>query len=635
MHTTCSTSLEVDLRRFASAFALLCLIAILLTASPVYAGPSLEDLPRAEINEMLESSRAKSKSDIKVLMELGFVVPGGSAKSGLRLATLHELKHVPFNYGGFSPDSRMFLTGNRKHLAWWDVATLELQRILLVESKKNYIFGVSSGGQRLVIAKAQLDGNKSEFDFEVYDGQTLKEVCELRYNKSSQKDLFGNFNKAMDMGFALSPDGKWFLLCHGKGPIQVWDAQSGALVHENYNYNNKSIGTAVEFSQNGQFAAVRHGGKQVLYSLQPFRKIRDLGGATVTPSPNGTYLATGGLKLEKMTGGTLCSTDSYKIGAGFTYDESYWLTVFQNAVVFKPTDVKDCPDVNTVFLPDDMKAKKFISFVIPAPDGKHYAFHGLFDNPDVTKIRIYNWTMPDKHSTLVLAKAERGMELYAGGLKPQGEAMLRDLVKSDAKTLWLKDYDVRFVEAGVPLDIVGTMILNAAGGAVDPYMYSVYAIYASQAKQPFLAAKAIAEVNKVGAGTSQTLPTVSRHVLANALSLKVAGRNDDAYSTLIKYSGDQSMTKAMIDVFKRYPDAFAPLLKESGKVALALDIDQSLLPKPGREGAPQNYPDLQGNIVKVMPPATPTTNEKQTDQAVQSGPGMIPVKSKKSSVILE
>ncbi|MCP4452685.1 MAG: hypothetical protein GY809_14580, partial [Planctomycetes bacterium] len=62
----------------------------------------------------------------------------------------------------------------------------------------------------------------------------------------------------------------------------------------------------------------------------------------------------------------------------------------------------------------------------------------------------------------------------------------------------------------------------------------------------------------------------------------------------------------------------------------ALDIDQKLLPKPGKEGVKQDYVDLQGNLVKVMPPDTPTMNAPQTTPTAQPAK-----KKKKSSVILD
>jgi len=625
---------EVILKRLSYVALALSFILSLSLAANAFAGPSLEDLSIAEISEMLESSRAKSKSDIKLLMNFGLIIPGGTAKSGLKVVTLHEWDQPNSGYQGFSADSATFVMGNRKWITWWDVKTLGLKRIVLVESKKHFIFGASSDGSRLVIGKAELDGNKTEFDFASFDGTTLKEITELKYNKNSQEDIFGNFAAFGVMDFGMSPAGRWFILSHTKGPLQVWDTSSGSLVYENYNYNNKARGNGFNFSGDDRYVAIVHGGKQVLYSLAPFKKLRDIPYGLITLSSKGNFIAYGGKSLEKMAGGSVCSFDKPVLGSSFTYDDAYWLITYQNAVTFRPTEAKDCPEVETVFIEGKMKGKKYGASVVPAPDGKHYAFVGAFPphsgNVPVAKVQIFEWAMPEKKTAQVLVKAKRGLKLYQGGLKKQGEAMLRSLVKSDAKILWDADYERKFAKAGVPLDLVGEMILTVANGRVSPYSYMRYSIYACQARQPFLAAKALSEITKgVNDGSIRIGDKdAAKLALINALALKLAGRDDDAYTALI----ESGLGEKELYLFRVDADAFAPLLKEPDKLALALDIDKSLLPAPGTESVKQDYVDLQGKLVKVLPPATPTMNEPQT---TPTAPTVRPAKKKKSSVVLD
>lgn len=633
---------EVVLKRSASTAIVLCFFMIFGLVTNVFAGPSLEDLPRDEISEMLESSRAKSKSDIKALMNLNLVVPGGNAKSGLTVVGLHDWSLPGENFFGFSKDSATFVVGRRKWITWWDVKTLSLKRVVLVEGKRDYLFGASSGGERLLIGKAELDGNKSEFDFAVYDGQTLKELVELEYNKNSQKEIFGDFSNYQTMEFAMSPGGSHFMMAHGKGPLQVWDANTGRLVHESYNYNNKTRSPDIDFSGDGSVALVQQGGGNTLYSLSPFRRIRDIKavGGTVVISPKGTYLTLANKELEKVAGGGLCAEDKNMPGMGFTLDEKYWLVNYKNGVKFHAIEGKGCPEIGVVMYETDQSSEKGFGESRPAPDGKHFAFR-FFVKPQSgnvwsPRVRVWKWKTPDDSLAKLRLRVDRGLELYRGGLKKQGLAKLASLVETDGFTLWNKNYDMDFAQSGLPLHLVGAMLLNAAKEYPEgiPYIHSQYAIYASQAKQPFLAAKAVAEVNRLltQSGASVSARTLVTWQLANALALKVAGRNDDAYTALLEMVRDETTTPEIIQAFERYPDAFAPFLTEPDKVALALDIDKSLLPKPGKEGQPQDYPDLQGNIVKVMPPATPTVNEKQTGSAGQPAP---PVKKKKSSVILE
>ena len=615
----------------------LCFILSLSLATNAFAGPSLEDLPIAEINEMLESSRAKSKSDIKLLMNFGLVVPGGDAKSGLKTVTLHEWSYPGSKYHGFSSDSNTFVVGDRKWITWWDVKTLGLKRIVLAESKKYFIFGANRDGSKLVIGKAELDGNKSEFDFASFDGATLKELKEFKYNKNSQKEIFGDFSNANTMWFSLSPDGSRFILAHGKGPMQIWDANSGVMVHENYNYNNKAANPEITFSGDGRFAAITTGGVEKVCSLNPFKALRSDPAKAARPviiSPKGTYMVAGGSYLETPSGERLCGDGKTRPGMGFTYDEEYWLVLYSNGAEFHTTKGKDCAWIKTEGYGKDSQTKKMLGVALPAPDGKHYAmtYYQLPKSGNQLKpmVRIYTWSKPEKASAELVLKVDRGLKLYSGGLKKQGLAILAALVKTDGFALWKKDYSERFAAAGIPLYLVGEMILGASKEmpTLTPYMYSQYAIHACQAKQPFLAAKALAEVNKYAQANAIKADGIGMdmYAAANALSMRVAGRDDDAYTALI----ESGLGKAMVPVFKRYPDAFAPLLKEPGKLALALDIDQNLLPKPGKEGVKQDYVDLKGNLVKVMPPATPTMNTPQTTPTAQPSKN-----KKKSSVILD
>ena len=333
-----------------------------------------------------------------------------------------------------------------------------------------------------------------------------------------------------------------------------------------------------------------------------------------------------------MTGGVVCDSGTGMVGSGFTIDDAFWLVSYRNGVGFKPTGAKDCPELNVVMYPAGMKSKKFLLRITPAPDGKHFAVSSHSPPPSgnklVGKLRIFEWAMPKKETAKVLIKAERGLNLYGGGLKKQGEAMLASVIKTDSALLWDRDFEDRLAKTRAPLYLVGTLYLNASRDIshMQTYIRCQYAIVACQAKQPFLAATALAEVNKAyKEGRTPSARELAMYTGANALSMMVAGRTDDAYTTLI----ESGIGKDLVPVLKRYPDAFAPLLKEPVKLALALDIDQSLLPKPGREGQPQNYVDLAGNLVRVTPPATPTVNRPQTTPARQ------PAKKKKSSVILD
>lgn len=623
-------------RRSFFIFSLL-FVSLAFVSTSAIAGPSLEELQVSEINEMLESSRAKSKSDIKALMKFGLVIPGGSAKSGLTTVSFAAWKQPKFKFYGFSKDSSTFMIGGRKWVTWWDVASGSLKRAVLVESKKYYLFGANRDGSRLIVGEADLDGNKSEFDFAVYDGTTLKEIAELGYNKGSEEEIFGNFNNAVMMDFAMSPGGRWFILAHSTGPYQIWDVQSGKLVQENYGYSNQRQGTWINFSDDDKFASLRGGGKDVLYSLEPFKMLRELKGLDPVLSSKGTFVANPWNSLYKIGGGDMCTVNTKISGAGFTYDEKYWLVAYQDAVAFHTTQGKGCPEVNVVWLNGELKQKKYFTRVVPAPDGKHYAFVGGMASKDGSGIkeflRIVQWQKPNEDIAQVTVKAERGLELYNGGLKKQGMAILLKLVKSNPVELFSAGYHYKFSEAGVPASLLGEMFLSMdrQESSLRPVALSYYALYACQAKHPFLAAKALGEVNKYLKATSYTfdMGTMAVYNGANALSMKVAGRDDDAYSALIEVGANRKLVNSLITLMDLQSRAFTPLLKDPGKLALALDLDKMLLPKPGKDSPPQDYVDLFGNVVKVQPPATPTVNEKQTES-----PG-VPFIKKKSTVVFE
>ena len=633
------------MKRFMPIVLALALVFLPNAAHAFSSGPSFDDYRLANIEEKLANPKASSNSDIKALMGIKLIVSGGDQPSGLTTTSLNDWDIPDIDYRGFSDDSSTFTIGSKKWITWWDVKSRKLKRVVYVDNRDHFIFGADQSGKTLIIGKAKRKDNKSVFQFKVYDGDTLKKIRELKYNKQSQKEIFGDFNKNLE--YALSPAGNWFILAHALGPLQVWEVASGALAYERYNYNNPKNNTFINFARNDRSVYISNGGKHILYSLNPFKKLRELG-KTPYPlviSPKGTYLAHDTLRLIKADGGELCSHEMLLPGTGFTYDEKFWLKLYKNGIAYHPTEAKDCPKIDTAFLSSDKEREKRVGEVLPAPDGQHYALT-YYTVPETGRtltpaVRIERWFPPSAEKADVLVKVERGIKLYKGGLKKQGEAMLSKLIDEHPKILWLADYDTKFAQSGIPLSLVGKMIVAIIKDEVDmaagrgltmmQYYYGKYALFACQAQQPFLAAIALEKVNaqvreghvKLGEDNHVRLTAV------NALSLKLAGRDDDAYSALI----ESGLGKSMLKVFQIYPDAFAPLLREPDKLALALDIDAKRLPKPGSLSIKQDYVDLDGTLV----PASPSTSTKPAARPLnkdKTQPTRKPPK-KKSSVILD
>lgn len=625
--------------------------------SHAFFSPDLEKLTAAEINEMLQSKRAKSKSDIKRLMEWGYVVKGGDASSGLKLVTFKEWRPELYRRKSFGITGNTFELSDFNSISTWDLETGELREILVCEDDKYSIVGSAPGSPTIVISKYKKKGEKDNHvyaELASYDRNTLKKKAtfDTELYLWGKKDDFRKSTGAWGVtDYSTSPDGSLFMATTYWGAYDVLQTATGNLVaHSNKHYpSDEKSAPKNRFLSGGKiFFTTLGDNKRALYDARSGSQLTEVPLVLFYPdmSPDGKYFAIGD---KLMTGDGKKKLFEKELPTHLFLPGSDILMAYvHTGVVYYSIDEDGLYQLSRQ--PYDQRAKHVREAEVSRNgDYLFLAFDDL-DNfmgvSDGYKFGVVRLDKPSKDDVMIVTKAQRAIELYKAGLKKQGVDMMRDLIGTHSRALWLKDYDRKIYEAGMPLVLVAEMTTRLMGEKVeaqqmDEYekrlrarFFASYMLYAAAARQPSAVLRgynAMAEEAKAGTVFVSAF-TAASLFLEQALALKLMGRDNEAYDFLLEKSSISDFAENCIRRTSRYPRIFRSFLKDKKKLAVILDVDPKNLVDPGKELGKQNYLTPDGKLLRGAPPKPATPG---VPSGGESGKSAQKAKKKPSSVVLD
>jgi hypothetical protein len=625
--------------------------------SPAFAyfSPDLERLTAAEINEMLESKRAKSKSDVKRLMEWGYVIKGGDAPSGLRLVKFGQWHPTLYRRNSFGISGDTFELSDFNSVSYWDIASQELKEVIVCEDDKYSIVGNAPGAPELIISKYDRTHGKVtvRVEFAAVDKGTFKKKTDLSSmpmvgNKDNFRQKTGLWSSA---AYATSGDGSLFLFTNGNGWYSVDNVRTGKEVaHSIDHYSSGPEHNPVNrFSPDGtKFFTTLGDKKRVVVDARSGEQLSELP-QYYRPSfsADGKYLVVD--KAFMTADGKKKLFEMKQISHEFLPGTDYLAEFYTNGFI---TQFIEKDGLLQVQSQNYKKLGEYLRDSVVSRDGK-YLFLAFADQTTSTgmcdgyKFQVVKIIKPTDKLVKMISSAERAIELYKAGLTKQGIAKMRRLIAQESLGLWFKDYDQKIYAAGMPLVLNSELLIPLIEGRKEEIKkgntpdkaialeYNAYMLYALAARQPTAAIQAY---NPLSKGSKDGTVWLSRKlaafsVILRTLCLKMMGRDDDAYSYLIERAANvEGLATYALPHMKRYPEIFRPLLLEKKKLAVVLDIDPKKLPEPGKQLAKQDYMGLDGKLLRGAPPKPAMAPTAKPAASEGKAPGK---QKKKSSVVLD
>lgn len=634
------------------------LIVLLLIAAVIFFpdfshaffSPGLEKLTAAEINEMLQSKRAKSKSDIKRFMEWGYVVPGGDAPSGLKLVGLDEWHPMSYRRKSFGISGNIISLSDYNSVSYWDLETRQLKEILFLEKDSYSIVGSTPYAPTLVISKYEsANGDFLNVSFASFDANTLKKKVEFKGKVvlPGRKDEFRLHSARWSyVDYATSDDGKSFVVTANNGPFQSWLAETGrgmTMADQPHGGTNRPRN---QFSPDGKrFYTTVGSGTTAVFDFASGQLLSQPPKTGILPvfSPDGKYIVIGNLLLTGDGKNKIATLPGNRKAA---FAKGYLLSFYLDATDYS---LIDGDEIFYVDLQNYKYPAKRLEDVRVSPDGK-YSTLAYRDDSGVTgygpfSFKVVEIESPSKDMAKLVLDAQRAMDLYEAGLHSQAVSMARNLIEKWAKALWFKSYDRKFIEACMPSSLAGEMLVKLIDGerkalASNPGSSSAvlgmglvdYALWACYSRQP---AAAVAAINLLAEGVANKTITISpkigvQAIMLQCLSLKLMGKDEEAYSYLIeKVPSTQDMKNYALNYMGANKGTFGPLLEERKKVAVIFDMDLKEVAEPAEKTKKQDYVSLDGKLIIGGPP-----------MPGKMGPSIFPLKNetqpkKSKSVVLD
>lgn len=223
--------------------------------------------------------------------------------------------------------------------------------------------------------------------------------------------------------------------------------------------------------------------------------------------------------------------------------------------------------------------------------------------------------------------ARRAGLLHKTGFKEEGADLFREAVGLDASKIFDKKVHyymggserLAFLKEGTPLSFAGRLLVAAADQRPEKRDKALfdYCLFASAAGQPGLALQGVERVKSMALKGEIRLEKQDQDLLVLIEALAIAGmeREEEAYSLLLKHG---SFEKAARDRVLKDSDLFAPLYRDTAKLAVILGVDKGKLKRPEYCPVPQAYVDLEGNLIQ---PATAAPALEARPGQRSSGPG--------------
>ncbi|GAB7023272.1 hypothetical protein JCM12178A_18300 [Salidesulfovibrio brasiliensis] len=624
---------------------------LLPSVAHAYFSPDLEKFSAAEINEMLQSKRAKSKSDIKRLMEFKYVVPGGDAPSGLKLVTLDEWHPMWYRRksGGVSGNTASVSDFNS--VSYWDVETKQLKEVIVLEDEKYSIVGSNPTSPWLVIAKH--DGQETEFrakvEFASYDARTLDKKAEFQNDMILQcynKGLFRAHTASWSqMDYAMSEEGKCFAATAGTGQFSTWLVETGRIMTSAKQEHKKTEFPYTSISPDGKRFFTKVGSEVTAVFDFETGKLLSKPSVNVVGTPSFSrddkYLLLGKHIMTADGKKKICKLElpfnSFLPGTDLVI--TWWNTFAQYSIIDKDGSIEVAKQFFKGIASNGLAASV-------SSDGKYY----FLTSCDSEEQRgpythtIVKAAPPTRDAIRFVEQGERAIELYTAGLKKQGIDKMRGLIKANPQLIWSMDYDKKLVAKGMPPILAAEMLIPVIRETIADksnkkkglaYKYSAFSLWALAARQPVAATQAynaiVQDLNKKA--YSLTPWGATKVILLHALSLKMMGKDNAAYDYLIAKGGQMdTFGKQSIKYMSYYPNIFRPLLKDRKKLAVILDVDEKKLPKSGKSLSKRDYLTLDGKeLIGKAPDMKNQTVYSDDDSGKPAGKS----KTKSKSVVLD